>query len=512
MVRQAVLMGIDLGAGSLKVSIVNDAGQLLGSASSPVTTRTPKPGWSEQDPLEWYDAICKSVPAALDNAGISSGEVTAIAFSGGAHTPVLLDADNRIIRPAILWNDQRSIAESRELAAEAGDMIMDIGLNAPNPTWTLPQLKWLQRYEPEAAAGTRALLVAKDYLRYRVTGRRDTDWIEAVGTLLADSRVNQWSDKICGLIDWPLESLPPIASPTAVVGAVTAAAAAETGLAEGIPVVAGSMDTAVEVYGAGAVDPGQGVIKLATAGTVSVVSDQPHPDATLINYPYVVPGMAYTIAGTNSCASAHRWLKDELFTPINTADTGDIYEDMDRLAAGIAPGSDGMIFHPYLQGERSPYWDSLLRADYLGITMRHKRGHFVRALYEGIAYSLNDCVFALAGKGLELGSVRLIGGGSQSAVWSQIVCDVIGKPMMIPGNGDASFGAALIAGVGVGVFSGEKQAVEKCVSITRIYQPDAGRHALYRDLFAIYKEAQARLSELNHRIHDVVTSHSPGKA
>ena len=508
MKRKALLMGIDIGAGSLKVSIIDSAGNLRGTASAEVTTRTPEPGWSEQDPLEWHRGMCEAIPAALDAAGGAAGEIAAIAFCGGAHTPVLLDADHRVIRPAILWNDQRSGAESRDLAERAGEMILKIGMNAPNPTWTLPQLMWLQRHEPEVVARARWLLVAKDYLRFRITGRRDTDHIEAAGTLLADTATRTWSSAICGLIDWPMDTLPPIAEPTTVVGEVTAEAAAETGLTAGIPVVAGSMDTAVEMYGAGAVSPGQGVIKLATAGTVSVVGERLQPDEKLINYPHVVPGLAYTIVGTNSCASAHRWLKDQLFAPLAASAGADVFDEMDRMAAGVAAGAEGMIFHPYLQGERSPYWDPLLRADFIGMTMRHTGAHFVRALYEGIGFSLYDCIHSFAERGLDLDDVRLIGGGTQSGTWRQIVSDIIGKPIVVPTNGDASFGAALVAGVGAGVFSDEHEAVASCVSLAQSCEPDAARHALYQDLFAIYKDAQARLAELNHRIHDVVTGSS----
>jgi xylulokinase len=504
-------MGIDLGAGSLKISIIGDSGQLYGSASSEVETSILHPGWSEQDPEQWYQGLCSAVPRALDEAGISAQQITAISFSAGAHTPVLLDKDDQVIRPAILWSDQRSSIEARELFDCAGDMIVNVSLNTPNPTWTLPQLKWLQRHEPETISRVHRLFVAKDYLRYRVTGLWHTDRIDAAGTMLADTKGKAWSVDICDLIGWDMSTLPPIVDPVTIVGDVSNIGATETGLAEGTPVVAGTMDTAIEGYGAGAVDPGQGVIKLATAGAVSVINERLEPHASVIDYPHVIPDQAFSITGTNSCASAHRWLKDQLFSAPAQGEQSKVtwpsFGEMDRLASDVTAGAEGLIFHPYLQGERSPYWDPLLRADFIGITMQHNRAHFVRALYEGVAYSLYDCILSLEEQGLILDDVRLIGGGAQSETWRQIVCDVIGKPISVPKNGDASFGAALVAGVGVGCFSNERDAVERCVSLEAYCTPDDTRHKLYQELFLIYKDSQASLASINHRISEVISPH-----
>ena len=507
------LMGIDLGAGSLKISIIGDAGQLYGSASSEVTTSIRHPGWSEQDPRQWYQGLCSAVPRALNDAGIEAHDITAISFSAGAHTPVLLDKDDTVIRPAILWSDQRSSVEARELSDHAGKMISDISLNTPNPTWTLPQLKWLQRYEPEVVNRVHRLFIAKDYLRYRVTGLWHTDRIDAAGTMLADTKGEAWSSDICGLIDWDMSTLPPIVDPATVVGGVSKDGANDTGLTEGTPVVAGTMDTAIEGYGAGAIDPGQGVIKLATAGAVSVINEKLQAHASVIDYPHVMSDRSFSITGTNSCASAHRWIRDQLFSAPNQGGHSDTswpsFAEMDRLAAEIPAGANGMIFHPYLQGERSPYWDPLLRADFIGVTMGHNRAHFVRALYEGIAFSLFDCIQSLEEQGLTLNDVRLIGGGAQSKTWQQIVCDVIGKPLSVPGNGDASFGAALLAGVGVGCFANERDAVEHCVSMAGHCAPVDSRHKLYQELFLIYKDSQASLASINHRIFEVTGRSTP---
>ena len=499
--HNSVLMGIDLGAGSLKVTIITSDGRLLGSASSDIRTDSRHPGWAEQDPEAWYLGLCASVPAALKAAGIAAGDVAAVSFSAGAHTPVLLDEDDRVIRPAILWSDQRSAAEARALSDRAGVMIHATSFNNPAPTWTLPQLNWLQKHEPDAVARTRRLLVAKDYLRYRLSGCWHTDRVDAVGTMMVDARTATWSSEICGLIGWDMSTLPPIVEPTAVIGEVTRRGAEESGLRAGTPVVAGTMDTAAECYGAGAIESGHCTIKLATAGTVSVVTDVFTAHDEVIDYPHVIAGSGFAITGTNSCASAHRWLRDQFFMIDGRPDRGqDAFNEMEHLAASIPPGSEGMLFHPYLQGERSPYWDARLRADFIGVTMRHTKGHFVRALYEGIAFSLFDCMASLNAQGLRSESARLVGGGARSATWRQIVSDCTGLAIDVPENGDASFGAALLAGVGIGVFADERDAVASCVRLIQHHDPDVTNHALYGELFAIYKDAQAVLAGINHRI------------
>ncbi|MEW6124317.1 MAG: xylulokinase [Pseudomonadota bacterium] len=500
-----LLVGIDLGAGSLKTSVIRLDGSLAGEASAPVATSAPHPGWSEQDPHEWWAAICETVPRALAAAGAEAGDVAAVSFSAGAHTQVLEDAAGAVIRPAILWNDQRSGAETQMLRAQADARILEIGANRANPTWTLPQMLWLRRNEPDAFARVKRLYVAKDWLRSRLTGTWETDHIDAVGTLMADARTNEWSAELCAMIGWPLETLPPIVTPTTVVGEVTAEAARACGLKAGTPVVCGTSDTAAETYGVGMVREGLGVVKLATAATVSVLTPAAHPDFTVINYPHVMPAHWYVIAATNSCASAHKWLRDTFFKRPGEDGTA-IFDEMDRRAAAVAPGAEGLFFHPYLNGERSPHWDPLLRADFVGIGFNHGSGHFVRALYEGIAYSLKDCLLALRAKGLDFSTARLTGGGARSALWRQIVADVLNVEVELPAVADASFGAALIAGVGVGAYADERAAASVIRVVSRAV-PDAARAARYAEGHALYCEIQAALAPLNHKIHAYVRGH-----
>ncbi len=490
------LLGIDLGAGSLKATIIDADGRVAGEAGWPVATSVKRPGWSEQDPEEWFSALCRAVPAAIAAAGLAPSAIAGIGISAGAHIPVLKDAAGAVLRPAIMWNDQRSGAEAAALHERAGEMIVRTSLNRVNPTWTLAMLAWLRRHEPEVIGRTRRLYLAKDYLRGRLTGTWETDFSDAVGALMADDEIKSWSPDICGLIEWDMATLPPIRRPAEIVGGVTAGAAALTGLAAGTPVVCGSNDTTVEFFGVGAITPGIGAVKLATAGVLFLATEGPSVNPPISCYPHIIEGMYYTATGTNSCASAHRWLRDTMF-----GEGG--FEEMDALAAGIPAGAGGLLFHPYLQGERAPYWDPLLRADFIGLTIAHTRAHFARALYEGVAFSIRDILTAARALGQSYGAIRLMGGGARSATWRQIIADVTGLAVEVMENTDASFGAALIAGIGTGVFVTPGDAIARCVRPLSQCEPGLKNGLLYKELFEIYKAAQAALAGLNHRLNEI---------
>jgi xylulokinase len=493
-------MGIDLGAGSLKVTIITGSGDIAGESSHPITTLIPHPGWSEQHAADWLAALATAIPAALASAGIRNTALAAIGISAGAHIPVLTDSAGHILRPAILWSDQRATAEAAALHARAGAKIIETSLNRVNPTWTLAMLAWLAAHEPEIVARTTRLYLAKDFLRHALTGTWETDFSDAIGALLADNATKTWSPELCALIGWNPATLPPIKPATAIAGTVTAQAAVATGLAAGTPVVTGANDTTVELLAAGAIRPGQATVKLATAAVLSQVTAGPRVEPPISCYPHIIAGLYYTATGTNSCASAHRWLRDTVFP-------GRTYAEMDALAATIPPGAGGLLFHPYLQGERAPYWDARLRADFIGLTMSHTPAHFARAFYEGIAFSVRDLLASSPGHAAA--TARLLGGGAASATWRQIIADVTGLTIELTESADASFGAALVAGLGAGAFSSPRDAIEKCVRVADTVTPDAKTHEFYSNLFNIYKTAQAALVETNHRLHKLTSKPTP---
>ncbi len=496
-----LLLGVDLGAGSLKATVIDAEGHVLGQASAPIETRQPRPGRAEQDPAQWLEALRRAVPRAIERAAVAPGRLAALGLSAGAHIAVLTDRQGAVVRPAILWSDQRSTAEAAALEAEAGALILERAMNRVNPTWTLAQLAWLRRHEPAALARCDRLYLAKDYLRHSLTGDWHSDFSDAVGALLADRETGGWSAEICALVDWPSERLPPLAAPSDIVGRVAAAAAARLGLPEGLPVVCGSNDTTVELFGAGALAPGQGAVKLASAGVLFLTTEGASVRPPVSCYPHLVPGRYYAATGINSCATAHRWLCETFFS--TAADGEPDYAAMDASAAAVPPGAEGLIFHPYLQGERAPHWDPRLRADFIGITLSHGRGHFLRALYEGIAFAFRDMLEAARAEGFVFEELRLIGGGGRSALWRQILADGLGMRLLRPETGDASFGAALVAGLGAGLYDGPEAAVAQAVRLAEPVLPDPERGALYDRLFALYRDAQVALAPLNHRLHDL---------
>jgi xylulokinase len=489
-----LLMGVDLGAGGVKVSIVEPTGRTVSEASAPVDTHLPRLGWAEQQPEDWWRAACSAIGGALDGLGADAAGIAAVGVSGGAHIGVLTADDGVPLRPAILWSDSRSADEAAELRERADARIVELSLNRANPTWLLPQLLWIVRHDPAAAEATRRVFLSKDWLRHRLCGTWCTDFSDAVGALLADASTGGWSAELCDLVGWDPATLPPIVAATAVVGEVTPEAAAACGVPAGTPVVCGSNDTTVELFGAGAVAPGDGAVKLATAGVVSQVTDGPLVRPPVSCYPSVVAGRYYTATGINSCASAHRWARDRFFAVEG-------FSGMDEMAATVAPGSEGLLFHPYLQGERAPHWDPQLRADFVGMTMHHDRPHVARAVYEGIAFAIRDAMTAAERLGMRYDTVRLIGGGARSATWRQIMADVLGRPVVVPANGDASFGAAVVAGIGCGVFDGTDDAIGRTCSVVATHEPEPGARSTYDELFAVYSDVQQRLVEPNHRLH-----------
>lgn len=491
------LLGIDLGAGSLKATVIGADGSYLGSAAAPVKTSSPHPGWSEQAPADWWAALCSAVPQALAGAGVEAGSVTALSFSAGAHSCVLVDAQGEVVRPAIIWNDQRSGAECADLRASDDKTIRAITANAVSPTWTLPQLYWLMRHEPEAMARVRRLYLAKDWLRAQLTGDWVTDPVDALGTLMFDAGSRAWSADLCDRIGWPIGTLPPVVASTSITGRVGSAAARACGLNEGTVVVCGTSDTAAEALGAGMLDANVSVVKLATAATLSTVSPGRSAGQKLVSYPYFPEHMWYLIVGTNSCASAHAWLRRTLFSARGATAS---FDEIDSLAAQAPPGSEGLFFHPYLNGERSPYWDPKLRADFVGLGFAHGPAHIARAFYEGVAFSLRDCQRDFHEAGIRFSTARITGGGARSALWRQIVADVLGVHIELPAAADASYGVALIAGLGSGVLE-DLNALPDIVRIVDRIAPDPARHELYQDRFEIYREIQAALAPINHRIH-----------
>ncbi|MDD3611502.1 MAG: xylulokinase [Eubacteriales bacterium] len=503
----SLLLGIDCGTGGCKATIINEIGELVASASQEYPSYYPELGWSEQNPEDWISASIKTVRSCIEQIP-SAKDIQGIAFSASTHNTLIEDTEGEIIRPCIMWNDQRSYAEADELIANYENLIFSIGMQLPTPTWTLPQLLWLKRNEPDNFSRINRYYCVKDYVRNFFTGDWSTDIVDAQGTLLFDARKNEWSQEICDLINLPTSALPPVNQCKDIAGYVNAEASRLTGLIEGTPVVTGCSDTSAEDFGAGGTREGDLIIKLATAANVNVISNDPYPDKKYFTYPHVVENTWYSVLATNSCASSYRWLRDSIFDQENEqfiAENKDVYIYMDQLASEVSIGSEGVMFHPFLQGERCPYYDASLRASFTGISSALDKRHFARAVLEGVAYSINDCYSIVKTMEIETSEARLIGGGAKSKLWSQIVCDVLGIPVNLPQNDDSSFGGALLAGIGIGVYDNALDAAQKCIRIKERLEPNMDNHAKYQTFFELYCEIVQKLKPVYAKLQSILS-------
>lgn len=499
------MMGVDIGSGGCKVTVIDRTGNVKASGYREYATYYPHPGWAEQSPEEWYQALRLTLHDIFSQGPVTRKNIVSIAVGAATHTLVLLDKNHEVLRPAILWRDKRTIAQVEALRKDYGKEIFDETLHAVNVNWTLPYLVWVRENEPWVWEKAAAMIMPKDYIRYRLTGDIGTDYMDAHGTLLYNVRKREWSETVCRLADIPFGILPSVSPPQRVVGGLTRSTALELGLVEGTPVVTGTTDQASEAFGAGAIESGQGILKLATAGNVAVITDEPHPSPPKVYaYFHILPFKWYTLAGTISCAVCYRWLRDSLCdSEVNAAGRWNLnaYRLMDDLAAKAPVGCEGLIFHPNLQGA---IWDPYLRGDFIGITSRHGKEHFIRAVLEGVAYSLFSCLREMDRLGVTFRDFRIIGGGASSPLWRQIVSDTVGRTLLRPAVDDSSFGTALVGGLGVGIFNNVEDAVKTCVQIVDEVHPNQENHEIYSRLFEVYERVSSDLAETSKVMHRIL--------
>jgi xylulokinase len=483
-------LGIDIGSSSVKLTLLQRNGRIAASAGAEYPTVYPCVGWSEQDPEDWCEALKAALYHLLQKARISAEEIRAVSLDAATHTAVLLDDDRKPLSNAILWTDQRSVEEVGWLKENYLDAILRETLNTPTTVWTLPQLLWIRKHCPDIWTKIRHIVFAKDYLRFRLTGVICTDTIDAMGSMFYDVVNERWSETLCNVGGIEKSWLPELRSPTDTAGELTAEAAEEFGLAEGTTVFTGTTDTVMEVFAAGNVEIGQSTVKLATAGRICVVTNSGHASPFLFNYRHVVSGLWYPGTATSSCAASFRWFRNNLGQRP--------YEELDKEAAAVPPGSEGLMFHPYLQGELTPYNDPLLLGSYTGISSHHTTAHFTRATLEGIAFSLRDCMDTIETEGMHITRVRIIGGGAKSGLWRKIVSDVLGMHLEKLRVDDSSFGTAMLAAVGVGWFPDFRAAAEACIEIESVTASDPDHHELYERLFSRYRRIHDALSPIYH--------------
>jgi xylulokinase len=502
------LVGVDVGSSDCKAMVINRHGELIRSARQSYQMRYPHPGWAEQNPEDWYRGACSTIRSCLD--GLKVHEVVGLSVDGPAHNVALLDQAGEVVHPTLHWSDLRSVPQSEKLERDYGDHIFRLTYCRPNPAWTLPQLVWLQEERPDVWAQVQRILVTKDYVRYRLTGEYQTDIYDAIGTQLYAVERGAWSEDLCRLLGRDTSWLPQVSRPETISGTLLPTAAADTGLPAGLPIAVGSGDSVVEALGIGVVRPGQCIVKLGTAANVNLVTDAPYPTNKSITYRHLTDGNWMTITATNAGASTMRWFRETFCRAESErarAAGVEVFDLIEQLGAGASAGSQGLLFHPYLNGERSPYWDPYLRGDFVGITMQHREHHFARAVMEGVAYSIRDCFHMVESLTQPVDTLYLIGGGAKSHAWGQILCDVLGKPLLKPVVEDAAYGAALLAGVAVGVFTHWEDATSQCAQIEHTLHPDPAAHDLYTHLFALYREVTCNLTAHYHRLAELLSTH-----
>jgi xylulokinase len=477
----AHVLGIDVSTTATKAVLVDEAGDVAAVASAEYDYEVPRPGWSEQDPHLWWDAAQASIRAALSSAGVGGADVAAVGLAGQMHGAVLLDDDDQPLRPAILWNDQRTAAECDEIRRRVGSRrLIEVTGNDALTGFTAPKLIWVRNHEPDVWRRIAHVLLPKDFVRHRLTGDHASDRADAAGTLLFDLARRDWSAEVVAALDIDPAWLPRTSEGPYVTGVVTGAAAEATGLAPGTPVVAGGGDQAAAAVGVGVVDPGTVALSLGTSGVVFAATDRPlvEPEGRVHAFCHAVPDRWHLMSVMLSAAGSLRWFRDALAPGVP-------YPALDEEASHVVPGSDGLIFLPYLTGERSPHPDPLARGAFVGLTVTHDRRHLARAVLEGVAYGLRDGLDEMVATGIEKPTrIRASGGGIASRIWRQILADVLEAEIATGTSEGAAFGAGLLAAVGTGWFGSVAQAAEWAVELTVVAEPGADASAYAEGLKA----------------------------
>lgn len=480
-----LFLGIDISTTGAKALLMDATGDVVTTATTGLPLSTPKPLWSEQDPHDWWNGIVASIRQALAQAGATGDDVNAIGLTGQMHGLTLLDKDGDVLRPAILWNDQRTGAQCDEIRARVGKArFIQITGNDALTGFTAPKILWVREHEPEVYAKGAHVLLPKDYVRYKLTGDYATDKAGAAGTILFDVKARDWSPEVLEKLDIPAAWLPKTHEGPEVTGVISAAAAALTGLKAGTPVVGGGGDQAAGAVGVGAVESGIVGLVLGTSGVVFASTDAPYieKDGLLHAFCHAVPGAWHLMGVMLSAAGSLQWHRDTLAPGVS-------FDDLLAPAADVPAGAEGLFFLPYLTGERTPYPDPLARAGFVGLTLRHALPHLTRAVLEGVAFGLRDSMELVKGAGLgEIKQIRVSGGGAKSPLWRQILADVIGSELVTVNTTEGgAFGAALLAAVGAGVWQTVPEACRATIKVVSATSPQPEQVKVYNDLYPLYR-------------------------
>jgi xylulokinase len=468
-------LGIDTGTGGTRAVVIDEQGKTIASsACEHEPFASPEPLWAEQDPRDWWRACEVTVRAVLSMPGVSAGDIAAVGLTGQMHGSVLLDESGEVLRPALIWCDQRTDAQCQAITKKVGaTRLIELTSNPAITGFTLPKLRWVLEREPNIWERVRSILLPKDYVRFRLTGERATDVADASGTLLFDVPKRGWSREMLNATEIDERWLPEVFESTEISARVSVEGSAATGLRVGTPVVAGAGDQAAGAVGMGIVKPGMVSATIGTSGVVfaATAAASLDPLGRIHTFCHAIPGRWHVMGVTQAAGLSLRWFRDRFGG--GPDDGRDAYDRLADEAASVPAGSDGVLWAPYLMGERSPHLDPHARAALVGLNASHTRAHVIRAILEGVAFSLRDTLTIFKEINVPVEKIRLGGGGARSILWRQIQADVYGQPVeILSAEEGAAYGAALLAGVGGGAWSSVDEACESAVSVSAQIKPD----------------------------------------
>lgn len=489
----AYLIGIDVGTSSAKTVLINEKGEVVFTTAPEYSFATPKPLWAESNPEDWWQATIVACQTLLKETKIDPSEIAGIGLTGQMHGLVMLDKEGDVLRPCIMWNDQRTAEECAEITATVGaERVLELTGNPVLPGFTAPKVLWVRKHEPDVYQKCEKILLPKDYIRYRMSGAFFTDVSDASGMSLLDVARRTWSDEMLKACDIPRSWLPEVTESTVASTTLSESAAEVLGLVAGTPIIAGGGDQAAQAVGCGIVKEGVVSATLGTSGVVFAHSDQyrVEPEGRLHAFCAAVPGKWHLMGVMLSAAGSFQWYKNQLGGEEIAAEnaTGrDAYEALTATAAGTPSGAEGLLFLPYLSGERTPHPDPLARGVFFGLSLRHTKAHMTRAVLEGVSYGLNDSLQLMADLGIQPSEVVASGGGAKSKLWKQILANIFDTKITTNNASEgAAYGAAILAGVGANVFESVEAACEQTLTTTSEVSPNSDVE-VYRDYYEHYR-------------------------
>ena len=511
----AYLIGIDVGTSSTKAILIEQDGRVVKTVAPEYEFQTPKPLWAESDPADWWAATIDAIKALLED--IDASQVAGLGLTGQMHGLVCLDKAGEVLRPCIMWNDQRTAAQCLEMTTRIGeDDVISITGNPILPGFTAPKIRWVEENEPEVFERIDKVLLPKDYIRYKLSGEFFTDVSDASGTSLLDVQQRRWARYILNEFKWPESWLPEVTESPVASTRLSASAASLTGLRDGLPIIAGGGDQAAQAVGCGIVREGVISATLGTSGVVFAHSDEyrVEPKGRLHAFCHAVPGKWHLMGVMLSAGGAYQWYRNQLCKDAVSSEkeTGtDAYELLNEEAAKAPPGCEGLLFLPYLSGERTPYPEPNARGSFVGLSLRHTRAHMTRSVLEGVSFGLNDSLELMRSMGIAPENIVLSGGGANSPLWRQMLADVFDTNCsMVNATEGAAYGAALLAGVGAGVYPSVEEACDRAISTTLDVEP-GDNVPCYADFFPRYRNLYPALRFEFEQMADTLQAHGEGR-